>query len=999
VSAKGRKRGQQPPPSDRDPWRLHEGEAATQRADPDESLNTGRIADPHPEHTPLYRWLSGLLIKIEAGLRARGGTGLRRAIAAGWAVVAMIGIVLLVGPVINTPLSFDDVIESADLEAVDWVMNDGVVRFDLDRDPDGAFVANISERFVAEMRGADESSIVRLLPTQYEGNDLELAGVTATIDGEPATVTRTPSLTYVEVMLGAASGEDLDGSHEVTLDYELRHLAVPEIDEVANTKVDLFSWNAYSVDLLQAARGITVEVTLPNALDEQLVRAPRGSVAWLLVSGSAWLEPDPELSTADRVGYSFTNDNSWPPHSVAMLTLVFEPGTFTMPPHTPLFWVQTFGPVVPLVLLAAMLLFALAARAVAWADAHGRPWILARHQPPDGISAPLAAQLLRKPAIKPLAAALDVRPRKKRTPAWVVQVARIAARAGRLGDLPRALRSYLASPDRRTLHEQGLRRTPVGYVRDAFIWAPIALTLVQWGLVRQLSHQTVLAVVWWPVAFVLLSTAISLIILWIALAADPLTHQGALLKQYLRGIEVYADRTQALQRGTLDDSLLPFVVLFGRARDAGKAVLELAQHESGDRDIARGWNRGGVIRPAAVAASIAAVALFAGVTVVAATQPYPYPYNYDTEVFDSDLPGTLWTSVQDFDAAAELHRSADGRAEVRVRERMTVEFEPSPQVPQFAREWPNLRHGQSLGVRVDEVRIDGEAVAYREVPRPRSLGMVTELADVLVGEHEVIVEYTLTSAAVATTHGGGVVEEVRWSALYHRWTNNLEWGGFDEFSAQIELRVAAELVDEIQASGWLTRDYDRPRAALEWGNGIIDWRAPQKLGGYDDPTTQLGTRMVLPDGTLVVTLTPERSQHDSWSDMFSFTDLGAQLEFADGTFVGPDLGEKRFADARYELPNVSVIVLTIALILASIWLIVAGRVRETMRPSPTLKTFSFFVLPVAGIAQFVLFFWATSDMPPGHERFPAMGWLTLISIVMGGIQLWSVLAKPVAPRT
>ena len=56
-----------------------------------------------------------------------------------------------------------------------------------------------------------------------------------------------------------------------------------------------------------------------------------------------------------------------PPHAQAWFTMKFEPGTVTMPRPTPLFLLQTFGPLLPLMFLALTLLLAFAARAVAWA--------------------------------------------------------------------------------------------------------------------------------------------------------------------------------------------------------------------------------------------------------------------------------------------------------------------------------------------------------------------------------------------------------------------------------------------------------------------------------------------------------------------------------------------------------------------------------------------------------------------------------------------------------
>src|SRR5690606_979639 len=84
-----------------------------------ETLLSGRIPDPLPQHTPLFRALARMLTAVEARLRARGGTSLRMVIRIFWGVIAAIGIFLLVGPVINKPLGIDDILDSAELSEVD----------------------------------------------------------------------------------------------------------------------------------------------------------------------------------------------------------------------------------------------------------------------------------------------------------------------------------------------------------------------------------------------------------------------------------------------------------------------------------------------------------------------------------------------------------------------------------------------------------------------------------------------------------------------------------------------------------------------------------------------------------------------------------------------------------------------------------------------------------------------------------------------------------------
>lgn len=1014
MSRQGEGRGSNRPRArDLDPWRLRSDglgrdghEHDTDEPDADETNgaansaansaeNTGRIPDPQPEHTPLFRLLASILIRVEATLRARGGAALRRTLVVLGVLVGMVGAFLLVGPIVNEPMSFDDVIEAADVDTVDWVARDAVIRYDISRDADGSFVARVSERYTADFRNGPERAVERVLPLEFEGGDVRLEVTRTAIDGADARLSRKDHGTHAVLELESPDGSRLDGEREIVIEYELRNLAVPEADEATGDEVENFDWNVFAVDWPQAVKGLTVEVTLPEDLDSALVRAPRASVSWLLVSGISWIEPDDELTTASTVGYSFTNDQGLPPHADARVLLSFPAGTFEMPPHTTLFWWQTYGPILPLALLVVLLPFALAARAVAWADVHGRPWIEEEYDPPKGVGPRLAAQLVRAPFGAELAAELEaLRPLRGRS-ACLASLARTASRTGRAGNALSALRAYLFGPERREALTRGLRRIPSGYVRDAFIVAPLALTLLQWGLVRQLSHQRVLAVVWWPTAFFWLTVAISAVVLWIALTARPLTLRGALIAQHLRGVELYAGRTLLLDRGPLDDPLLPYAALFGRPRSAGESVRRLAVAESGDREADRGWRDEHFIAAPVTVSAVLAVALLGGAVATLATQPYPYPVNYDTEIFDHDLPGTLGTTIHGFEADAELRREADGSAVLTVRERLEADFEPGGRVPQFAREWPDLRYGQSLGLRVDEVRIDGQPVPFREIPRPRSTGMVTQLTEVLEGRYQVEVDYALASAAVAAERDGEPVEQVRWAAVYDGWDSDIAWGYNDDFSARIELTVAPDLADEMVAGGWLTRDYEAPRVRFERGEGIAPWHQSAELDGPDAPATVIGAESRQADGSLRVAIEPRReSEYGDWAGPFFFSDLGAVLDFPEGTFAGPDRDAARADEILYQVPTVVVLGLALALNGGAIWAFVAGRRRKTPRAGLSLRTLSFFVLPVAGTGQFLLFYWMTSDMPGDDGRFALVGWPTLLAIVLGAAQLWSVIARP-----
>ncbi|MFT4306851.1 MAG: DUF2207 domain-containing protein, partial [Microbacterium sp.] len=497
-----------------------------------------RIPDDRPRPTPLWALLSRWLLRLEAWLRSHGGPRLRAGLLAFWGVVAAAGLFLLFGPVINPPLTLEDIIDSASTATDTWIAREFDADYELQRSDAGRLQAVVTETIDAYFPDdVDASGIERVLAIEYEGHALAPSDVEATVDGMSidATMQAVPD----RLTIGLDTGGRLSGDHEFVLRYTLQDLAYATTDDASGEEVDLLEWSVLGPSLPQAIAAIDVTVTMPDTLADRLVRSPRGAIAWTLISGGDWLEPEDD-SPAGTTTYAFTSDDTLPPNAQAWFTMPFASGTFAMPGPTPLFLLQSLGPLLPLLFLLVTLLFTLAARAVAWSDARGRPWFVAQYDPPHGITPNLAAQILRTPRTRELAVAVaTTRTPASDTarPARLLATGRAARRAGRIGDLFRAAAGYRADPARRQQLAGDYRRIPRGFVRDWFLAAPIALSLLQIGLVRQLSHQARLAIVWWPSAFVAASVAIAAVVVAATLAARPLTEKGALAKQHLRGID------------------------------------------------------------------------------------------------------------------------------------------------------------------------------------------------------------------------------------------------------------------------------------------------------------------------------------------------------------------------------------------------------------------------------------------------------------------------------
>jgi len=690
--------------------------------------------------------------------------------------------------------------------------------------------------------------------------------------------------------------------------------------------------------------------------------------AWTLLSAGGWLEPEPD-SGAD-VSYRFTNDQNIPPHAQAWFTMKFEPGTFAMPAPTPLFWIQTFGPLAPLVVLGIVLLLAFAARAVAWSDARGRPWFLAQFDPPKNMSPRMAAQILRTPATRELAGALadaqDQTVSRATRQSKLIAASKVGGRTGRLGDWPRAISGYLAAGERRTQLARGMRRVPRGFVRDLFIAAPLALTIVQWGLVRQLSHQAELSVVWWPVAFVTVSTAISAVIVWIALSVRPLTRRGALVKQHLLGIGAYADRTRLLARGRTDDPLLPYAVLTAPPRTAGAGVVALIVGEIGAAGASTGWRTGEFLTWPRTLVRVVSILLVVVAIAVSIALPTPYPSSSPYSSYRGDLSGNFHTTVQSIDAAAVLTRTTEGVARVDVTEQLTVDFDASgSSAGQFVQQWPNTSGGQDLGLQVEAVTFNGRDVPFVTQQDYDTLLLRTTLVEVLSGPQDVQINYSITSAAIATEYDGSVVDSVRWAAMLDGWEYNAQWGdSLPPDSIRLSFSLATDLANLVTASGWISKDTSSAAAARDWVPSMVPFDDAESVGGTQSHVLDLS-----------------RDESGGWPLDFTVDDVGAHVVFPAGTFTGPDLAADRLARFQQNAPMLTVLVLGIL----GFGLGLAGALQGAARARRAFSSGLFrdlvrWLAPAATLATTILFVWTSAEMPTDHKFFAALGLSTIAAL-------------------
>lgn len=963
-----------------------------------------RVPDARPRPTPLWALLSRWLLALEAWLRSHGGKRLRNGLRAFWGLIGVTGLVLLFGPVINPPLTFEDITGSAETATDTWIARDFTADYTLTQDAEGRLQAEVVETITAFFPDdVDESGIQRVLPVEYQGHALNPTLLSATIDGDPVdppSQTTSDRLTYT-----LDTGQRLSGDHEFTLRYTLQDLAYASTDDATGDDIDLLEWSVFGPSWPQAFAGLDVTITMPDEFASHLVRQPRADIAWLLVSGGDWLEPE-EDSPPGQTTYAFTLDQNIPPNAQAWFDMRFQPGTITMPGPSPLFLVQTFGPVVPLVVLLVTLLFSLAARAVAWSDARGRPWFVAQYDPPKGVSPLVAAQILERPRTRELAGALDElrNPRGGSRREALIAAGRAARRTGRVGDRLRAGFAYDLAPERRRQLTDGFRRVPRGFVRDWFLLAPIALTLVQWGIVRQLSFQTTLAIVWWPAAFVLVSTAISLVVISIALSARPLTRKGALVKQHLRGIGVYAERTSLLERATLTDPLLPYAVLLDDPRDAGKRMTAAIDRElGGDAPTARDWRTRDFVTWPRFAVNTLAILLVAGSIVLAATVTTPYARSSTFDSYDVDVPGALYTTIDSVSVDATLSRDDDGRGRLDVTERVTMSIDDdASRPPQFAQKLPAAMDGQDLGLSVTGVRVDGADVPF-DVTRQGDLALVaTRMSEVLSDTHDAEVTYTLASAVTAAPASplaeapGETVDRMRWAALLEGWDS---WGTQTDGPSPVAVSITIpdDLAALAETAGWLREDPDTAEDARDWKESTFPFgTAVAEMGPSDyleDPSpsdygtiTETATQS---DGGTRYALTETYGEF-GYPTGSSYDDLGAMLEFPAGTFTGPDAGA--LARDRFQQVIPFLLVGGLALLAFVIAALGVGHaiVRSRRTKPGTFRDLVWRLGPASALAAVIVFVWATADMPADWAEFPPLALMACAAVAAAVVGIVAV---------
>jgi hypothetical protein len=165
------------------------------------------------------------------------------------------------------------------------------------------------------------------------------------------------------------------------------------------------------------------------------------------------------------------------------------------------------------------------------------------------------------------------------------------------------------------------------------------------------------------------------------------------------------------------------------------------------------------------------------------------------------------------------------------------------------------------------------------------------------------------------------------------------------------LRVSDDIAALADSAGWISLDSNPVQRARDWEPTVVP---------FDGWTTSGESR--------VYELVLEEDDNGSWPFDLTLDDVGASMDFAEGTFTGPDDGALRVSEVVAAAPMFSVVVLAVLSLLLGF----AGAVSSVRRTAGVFTSGPFrdavrWLGPAATLAVLILFVWAAGDMPADHS--------------------------------
>jgi len=276
--------------------------------------------------------------------------------------------------------------------------------YELSRDDSGRSLLRTVETLVAVFPDFDQNrGIRRALVSDYKGHGTALEVVAVTDgDGNPREFHTSTDGDFTVLTIAVPEGRYVYGEQTYVIEYTQRDVTSTATDTTDGVTRDEFYWDTNGTGWAQPFG--TVSATVRVTPD--LVPALTGEAFCYVGAAGATREcpidsaGDGEFTASATGLLAFEN---------LTVTISFREGTFSAAP----FW--AYVPVLAIVAFALILfaiVFALIVRLVLWRDAPGRGIVVAQYEPPTGVSALVAANLLDRPKRGMAAAIVDLAVRK-----------------------------------------------------------------------------------------------------------------------------------------------------------------------------------------------------------------------------------------------------------------------------------------------------------------------------------------------------------------------------------------------------------------------------------------------------------------------------------------------------------------------------------------------------------------------------------------------------------
>jgi uncharacterized membrane protein YgcG len=535
-------------------------------------------------------------------------------------------------------------------DANDFSFDSFTGRYVLGRSEDRRSTLRVTETLVAEFPETDQNhGIVRDIPSGYDGHPVHLHIVSVT-DGAGASrdyeqgFVSTDDGAFLELKIGDPAGIDryLHGRQT----FRIVYTATDVTRHFADTGDDEFYWDTNGTGWAQTFGTVSARVVLRDGI------ASRLNGATSCYQGSAGSTQSCDITGDGTAGFRATVHDLGP-HQNMTVAIGFAKGTFAPAPFNVFDYVPVLAFLAVVGVLGSLVL-AIVFRFVIWRPRSGDP-IIAQYAPPDGVSAMLAANVVRRTRRGMAASIVDLAVRKKlrivdrKQEGWggseaygvqklddrdllpdeqQVMDALFGAtdepvRWLRKGDtvLGKAVRQLVKQVDAEALAAGIRRRRPHGIL---LLCSLLGIGGLVCFLVLSLTSDDNGAGVAWGVVGINVGVWIEIFALGVVARIKPLTLTGSRLWDRLEGLKLYirlaeADRLRMLQSVTgaervdttdgtqivkVYERLLPYAVLFGLETEW---AAELAKYYG---DAAPDWYDGrvGAFSAVAFASSIGSFA-------------------------------------------------------------------------------------------------------------------------------------------------------------------------------------------------------------------------------------------------------------------------------------------------------------------------------------------------------------------------------------------------------